>query len=203
MHPYNTECASNCKTQSQLKKITITNIWHSKPIATFDVLSKWHEPDIRVEIFICSSYVFAPESRKESIWSRLNTYFCFFMLLIYYIYFLCLKKLRQVHCMLKWQACSNTCPGGRMLNLPHLKLRLNLRNNCEIRKWLIANCLQVLWGRPRRLLMSTGQGHPNHRPRRPHSWDLDLPKVAWLLQNLLTYRAVQLKNISNPIGGRP
>ena len=127
------------------------------------------------------------------------TYFCFFMLLIYYIYFLCLKKLRQVHCMLKWQACSNTCPGGRMLNLPHLKLRLNLRNNCEIRKWLIANCLQVLWGRPRRLLMCTGQGHPNHRPHRPHSWDLDLPKVAWLLQNLLTYRAVQLKNIYKSI----
>ena len=26
--------------------ITITNIWHSTPISTFDALSKWHEPDI-------------------------------------------------------------------------------------------------------------------------------------------------------------
>ena len=32
----------------QLKKITITNIWHSTPISTFDALSKWHEPDIRL-----------------------------------------------------------------------------------------------------------------------------------------------------------
>jgi hypothetical protein len=40
------ECAPNCKTRPQLKKITITNIWHSTPISTFDSLSKWHEPDI-------------------------------------------------------------------------------------------------------------------------------------------------------------
>ena len=32
----------------QLKKITITNIWHSIPILTFDTLSKWCEPDINV-----------------------------------------------------------------------------------------------------------------------------------------------------------
>ena len=31
-----------------LKKITITNIWHSTPISTFDALSIWHEPDINV-----------------------------------------------------------------------------------------------------------------------------------------------------------
>ena len=29
----------------QLKKITITNIWHSTPILTCDALSKWHESD--------------------------------------------------------------------------------------------------------------------------------------------------------------
>ena len=40
------ECAPNCKTRPQLKKITITNIWHSTTISTFDALSKWHEPDI-------------------------------------------------------------------------------------------------------------------------------------------------------------
>ena len=39
------ECALNCKTQLQLKKITITNIWHSTQILTFDALSKWLEPD--------------------------------------------------------------------------------------------------------------------------------------------------------------
>ena len=40
------ECAPNCKTRLQFKKITISNIWHSTPISTFDVLFKWHEPDI-------------------------------------------------------------------------------------------------------------------------------------------------------------
>ena len=40
------ECAPHCKTQLQLKKITIANIWQSTPILTFDALSKWHEPDI-------------------------------------------------------------------------------------------------------------------------------------------------------------
>ena len=36
------ECAPNCKTWLQLKKITATNISHSTSISTFDVLSKWH-----------------------------------------------------------------------------------------------------------------------------------------------------------------
>jgi len=46
MHPYNTFNVPqiNCKTRLQLKNITITNIWHSTPISTFDALSKWHEP---------------------------------------------------------------------------------------------------------------------------------------------------------------
>ena len=43
------ECAPNCKTRLKLKKITITNIWHSTPISTFDALSKWHEPDINAK----------------------------------------------------------------------------------------------------------------------------------------------------------
>ena len=34
------ECAPNCKTQPQLKEVTITNIWHSTSILTFDTLSK-------------------------------------------------------------------------------------------------------------------------------------------------------------------
>ena len=33
-------------THPQLKKITITNIWHSTPISRLDALSKWHEQDI-------------------------------------------------------------------------------------------------------------------------------------------------------------
>ena len=39
------EYTPNCKTLSQLKKITITKIWHSTPVSTFDARSKWHEPD--------------------------------------------------------------------------------------------------------------------------------------------------------------
>ena len=45
MHPYNTLSALNCKIRLQLKKITITNIWNSTSISTFDALSKWLEPD--------------------------------------------------------------------------------------------------------------------------------------------------------------
>ena len=45
------ECAPNCKTRPLLKKITITNIWHSTPISTFDALSKWHEPDISTQFW--------------------------------------------------------------------------------------------------------------------------------------------------------
>ena len=42
MHPYNLNVPQIVK----LDLITITNIWHSTPISTFDALSKWHEPDI-------------------------------------------------------------------------------------------------------------------------------------------------------------
>ena len=49
MHPY-LECAPNCKTRPQLKKIAITNNWHSTPILTFNALFKWHEQDIEIWI---------------------------------------------------------------------------------------------------------------------------------------------------------
>ena len=40
------ECAPNCKSWPQLKKVTITNIWRQTPTLTFNPLSKWHEPGI-------------------------------------------------------------------------------------------------------------------------------------------------------------
>ena len=44
------ECVPNCKTWPLLKKMIITNIWHSTPISAFNALSKWHEPDIIMNI---------------------------------------------------------------------------------------------------------------------------------------------------------
>ena len=41
-------CPKLQKLTAVKKKITITNIWHSTPILTFDTLSKWHEPDKRL-----------------------------------------------------------------------------------------------------------------------------------------------------------
>ena len=35
--PLYLECAPNCKTRPQFKKVTITNIWHSIPISTVDM----------------------------------------------------------------------------------------------------------------------------------------------------------------------
>ena len=44
--PLYLECAPNCKSWPQLKKVTITNIWRQTPTLTFNPLSKWHEPGI-------------------------------------------------------------------------------------------------------------------------------------------------------------
>ena len=53
MHPYNTLNVPQI-TRPQLKKIRITNSWLSKPILTFNALSKWHEPDINKEFNLIS-----------------------------------------------------------------------------------------------------------------------------------------------------
>ena len=52
------ECGPNFKTWPELKKITITIIWHPTPISTFDALSKWHEPDINQNLTPFFSYFF-------------------------------------------------------------------------------------------------------------------------------------------------
>jgi hypothetical protein len=72
------ECDPNCKTWPQLKKITITHIWYSTPISTFNDLSKWHEPDISMYIKIISIicinigfhlYELALVTKKRWLWS--------------------------------------------------------------------------------------------------------------------------------------
>ena len=46
MHPYYDTLNVPQIVKLELKKITITNIWHSTPISTIGALFKWHELDI-------------------------------------------------------------------------------------------------------------------------------------------------------------
>ena len=55
MHPYKTLKVPQIV---KVKQITITNIWHSTPISTFDALSKWHKPDINLTDWKANKNVF-------------------------------------------------------------------------------------------------------------------------------------------------
>ena len=62
-----------------VKRKTITNIWHSTPISTFDALSKWHEPDNNsffnsLQVVRMSRLHWLPWRGEQLLWCRKSIY---------------------------------------------------------------------------------------------------------------------------------